>query len=132
MFGAGTAWVLLAVTDRPAPPVLDDAYACTHVVDDLYGQLLSLGNGGTAFAWMLGLLGLEHELPDEIDRLMASVPAGSEGLCFWPLLVPGAAGLEPGAKGRLLGLQLSHRRAHLLAPSWKAWLMSWLGTFASC
>ncbi len=114
MFGAGTAWVLLAVTDQLALPVLADAFACTHVVEGLYGQLLSLGNGGTAFAWMLGLLGLEREATGEIDRLMASVPAGSDGLCFWPLLIPGAAGLEPGAKARLLGLQLSHRRAHLL------------------
>ena len=114
MFGAGTAWVLLAVSDRLAPPVLDGAFACTHVVEGLYGQLLSLGNGGTAFAWALGLLGLERESAEEIDRLMASVPAGSDGLCFWPLLIPGAAGLEPGTKGRFLGLQLSHRRAHVL------------------
>ena len=95
MFGAGTAWVLLAVSDQPAPPVLDDAFACTHVVEGLYGQLLSLGNGGTAFAWTLGLLGLEREAPEEIDRLMASVPAGSDGLVF--LAAVDSRGRRPGA-----------------------------------
>ncbi len=114
LFGAGTAWVLLAVSDQPAPPVLADAFACTHVVEGLYGQLLSLFNGGSAFAWTRGLLGLDKAAPEELDRLMASVPAGSDGLCFWPLLVSGVAGLEPGAKGRLLGLQLCHRAEHVL------------------
>jgi len=46
MVGAGTAWVLLAVSDRLAPPVIDEAFVCTHVVDGLFGQILSLVNAG--------------------------------------------------------------------------------------
>jgi sugar (pentulose or hexulose) kinase len=115
MFGAGTAWVLLAVSEQLTAPVIDDAFTCTHVVEGLHGQILSLVNGGSAFAWALQLLRLEHERPEEIDRLMEEVPAGSDGLCFWPLLAPlGAAGLPPGTRGRLLGIELSHRPAHVL------------------
>ena len=41
---------------------------------------------------------------EDLDRL-----AGSDGLRFWPFLAPsGAAGLAPGTRGRLSGLQLSH------------------------
>ena len=51
MFGAGTAWVLLAVTNQLLPPVTDDALVSHHVVDRLWGQIVSMRNGGSAFAW---------------------------------------------------------------------------------
>jgi xylulokinase len=49
MVGTGTAWVLLAVNDRLAAPVIDEAFVCNHVVEGLSGQILSLVNGGSAF-----------------------------------------------------------------------------------
>ncbi|MBM4044067.1 MAG: hypothetical protein FJ279_03055 [Planctomycetes bacterium] len=114
MFGAGTAWVLLATTARLASPVIDSAFVCTHVLDGLYGQMLSLANGGSAFRWALNLLGLSGRSGGELDELMASVPAGSEGVRFWPLLATSGAGLAPGTTGRLMGLRLSHGPAHIL------------------
>ncbi len=115
MLGTGTAWVLLAATARLVEPVIDDAFVCTHVVDGLYGHMLSLRNGGSAFAWMADLLGLDWQDSEEADRLLVSAPAGSDGVRFWPFLAPGAgAGLKPGTAGRLAGLRLSHGRAHLL------------------
>lgn len=114
MLGTGTAWVLLAVSDRRREPVSDNAFVCHHVVEGLEGQIVSLVNGGSAVTWALELMGLGDRSPAQIEQLLASVPAGSDGVCCWPFLAPaGAAGLTPGAKGRLWGLELSHRPAHV-------------------
>jgi xylulokinase len=115
MFGAGTAWVLLAVNNQLLPPITDDALVSHHVVDGLYGQILSMRNGGSAFAWALKLLALEKLSRAEIDQHLRSVPPGSDGLTFRPLLASfGATGVAAGTKGCLDGLQLSHRPAHAL------------------
>jgi xylulokinase len=115
MFGAGTAWVLLAVSDRLAPPVIPQAFVCTHVVEGLYGQILSLVNGGSSFSWAAGLLGLRGKAPVVLDQMLERVPAGSDGVRFWPLLAPGGGvGLEAGAAGRLTGLRLSHTAGDIM------------------
>ena len=115
MVGTGTAWVLLSVSDHLPAPVIDEAYVCGHLVEGLFGQILSLVNGGSALAWALELMGLAGKASGEVEALLASAPAGSAGLAFWPFLVPaGASGLAPGTKGQLSGLQLSHRPAHVV------------------
>ena len=115
MFGAGTAWVLLAVSDRPVATATDDALFCTHLVPNLYGQILSLTNGGSSFQWAINLLGLQALTPEEMDRMILDVPAGCDGLHFWPLLSSfDVAGLQPGTRGRLMGLQLYHGQAHVM------------------
>lgn len=115
MVGTGTAWVLLAVGDQLPAPVIDDAFVCGHVIEGLFGQILSLVNGGSALAWALELMGLAAKGSGEVETLLASAPAGSAGLAFWPFLVPAdASGLAPGTKGQLSGLQLSHRPAHVV------------------
>lgn len=115
MFGSGTAWVLLAVTDHPVRTITRDAFFCDHVVPELYGQIVSLTNGGSAFAWSLKLLGLEHKSQKEIDAIISSVPAGGNGLRFWPFLASfDAFGIKPGTRGRLNGLQLYHGSADVL------------------
>jgi sugar (pentulose or hexulose) kinase len=115
MFGAGTAWVLLAATDRLAAPVVPEAFVCTHVVEGLYGQMLSMVNGGSSFAWATKMLGLDGKSAGEVDALLERAPAGAEGIRFWPLLAPGGgAGLGPGTAGRLSGLRLSHGPPHIL------------------
>lgn len=115
MFGAGTAWVLLATVEHLSEPVIPEAFVCTHLAEGLYGQLLSLGNGGSSLAWAVRLLGLEGTGPRELDELLGRVVAGSDGLRFWPLLGPkGGAGLRPETRGRLMGLKLSHRAEHIL------------------
>jgi xylulokinase len=110
MFGAGTAWVLLAVTTDPAQPVTPAGFVCRHPVPGLFGQMLSLVNGGSAVGWAVRLMGLEHAGGIDLDPLMSSVPPGADGLRFVPLLAPGSR-LGP---GRVTGLTLSHGREHLL------------------
>ena len=114
-FGAGTAWVLLANTDRLARPIVNSAFVCSHPVPHVFGQMLSMTNGGSAVEWVMDLLGHAHSSLGSVDELAQSVPAGSHGLRFWPLLAAGAAADAPfEGGGRLDGLTLSHQPAHLV------------------
>ncbi|MHC4716234.1 MAG: FGGY-family carbohydrate kinase, partial [Planctomycetota bacterium] len=115
MFGAGTAWVLMAVSDRMMTSAGNNGFVCAHVVDGRFGQIMSMGNGGSAVTWALKLLGMEDAGGSRVDELLDSVPAGADGVRFWPFLAPtGGAGLGPGRSGRLAGLKLGHGPAHVL------------------
>ena len=115
MVGTGTAWVLLAVGGSRTAPATPDAFVCHHVVEGLWGQILSLVNGGSALAWALELTGHNGKGGAEIDRLLESAPPGCDGLRCRPLLaalVP--AGVAPNTKGQFSGLQLSHGAGHVV------------------
>ena len=114
MVGIGTAWVLLAVSAALPRKAVCTAYACRHVIEGLYGQMLPLGNGGSAVAWALELLGLSGLGGDEIDRQLRDAGVGSQGVCCWPFLAVSGAGLPSETAGRLHGLRLGHGRAALL------------------
>jgi len=106
-FGSGTAWVLLAAAPSLTQLAIPEAFLSTSVVEDLYGQLLSMGNGGSSFAWAVRTLNLGAITREQIDALMSAIPAGSAGLRFRPLLATGA-------RGRLDGIGLMHTPGHVL------------------
>jgi len=115
MVGTGTAWVLLAVGSHRTAPATPDAFVCHHVVEELWGQILSLVNGGSALAWALELTGQNGRNGAEIDRLLESAPPGCDGLRCRPLLAALApAGVAPNTKGQFSGLQLSHGAGHVV------------------
>jgi sugar (pentulose or hexulose) kinase len=115
MLGTGTAWVLLAVSGSGARPATPDAFVCHHPVEGLWGQILSLENGGSALSWALELTGRREARREEIDRLLESAPPCSDGLLCWPMLAAlTVAGLPPNTRGRLSGLQLSHGPGHVV------------------
>ncbi len=115
MFGAGTAWVLLSVGAALAPPVAGIALVGRHPVAGRYGQMLSMVNGGSSLSWVVRTLNLGTPAVEEIDGLLRSVPDGSAGLRFRPLLSAGGGqGLPAGRAGRLDGLRLEHTSAHIL------------------
>jgi xylulokinase len=114
-FGAGTAWVLLANAGALSPPAVPDAFVCRHPVDGLYGQLLSMTNGGSAIHWAVNMAGNQCAASNGIDDMLDTIAPGAEGLHFWPFLsggprVNGVARM----KGRLSGITLAHGPAHLL------------------
>ncbi len=114
-FGAGTAWVLLANAGALRPPVVNEAYVCQHPVDNLYGQMLSMRNGGSAIQWALCLLGTSGATTDQIDTMLEAVPPGSDGLRCWPFLSGGPQGNEFGCRnGRLFGITLAHGPNHVV------------------
>lgn len=114
-FGAGTAWVLLANDRQLKPPVTPDAFACSHPVPGLFGQMLSVRNGGSAIDWVLKLLGQNSVSPGTVDQMVEQTPAGSDGLRFWPLLTPIAAiDATMASGGSITGVTLSHEPRHFL------------------
>ena len=113
--GTGTAWVLVANTAKLTGPVARSTFVCPHPVSGLFGQLLSMGNGGSALDWVLKLTGRESISGDRLDDTLDQVPPGSDGLRFRPLLLTGkklARSMKPG--GRLSGITLGHTSGHLL------------------
>ncbi len=114
MVGTGTAWVLLHISDQSRVPVTDEAFVCHHLLDQLWGQILSMVNGGSSLNWALELAGKSKD-SDTIEQLLAAAPPGSDGLIFWPFLTSfGASGLAPGIRGRLAGIQLHHTAPHFM------------------
>jgi sugar (pentulose or hexulose) kinase len=114
MIGTGTAWVLLAVTESLPRPVAGKGLVCTHVIDGLFGQILSMGNGGASVTWACGLVGMPDRGP-ELEEAIGSVEPGAEGVRFWPLLAGfDPAGVPPGATGRFTGLRLGTTPRHLV------------------
>jgi xylulokinase len=113
--GTGTAWVLLANAGRLSPPAVPDAFVCSHPVAGLYGQMLSMVNGGSSIQWAMDLLGHQRADGPTVDQLLDAAPPGAEGLRFWPFLSNGPKG-KGGArlKGQLSGITLAHERSHLI------------------
>jgi sugar (pentulose or hexulose) kinase len=113
MIGAGTAWVLLAVSDKRKVPVTENAFVCHHVSEH-WGQIVSLVNGGSSLTWALELMGFSKRSSGEIEQLLRSAPAGSDGVSFRPFMVrAGGEGVASDIKGSFAGLQLTHQPAHL-------------------
>lgn len=127
--GSGTAWVLLANCEKLTRPAASTTFVCSHLVPGLFGQMLSMGNGGSAFDWALGLTGCRDLDGAAIDDLLECVPAGCEGLRFRPTLLPcrtcfdsdsdsdsdeNGVGKVDGVGGVLSGVRPNHGPAHLL------------------
>ena len=112
--GTGTAWAMVANSGRLGTPVTRHAIVCPHPVRGLYGQLLSMVNGGSAIEWAARLTGTPLS-PQEIDRAMEAVGPASDGLLFWPHLA-GLSGSQAAAQrgGRIAGITFAHGPNHLL------------------
>ena len=113
--GTGTAWVLVANTDKLARPVAQSTFVCPHPVGGIFGQLLSMSNGGSALDWVLELTGRKSISDDDLDRTLAQIQPGSDGLRFRPLFLTGKR-IGPAMKsgGQLTGITLAHSAGHLL------------------
>jgi sugar (pentulose or hexulose) kinase len=115
MLGAGTAWVLLAISDTAGVPVDGAGLVGRHVVSGIHGHMLAMANGGACLSWVLRTLNLGDKGIVEVDALMSTIPSGCAGLRFLPLLSEeGGHGLRRGSEGRLDGLRLRHTAAHIV------------------
>jgi xylulokinase len=112
--GTGTAWAMIVHSSRLAHPVTRQAIVCQHPVRGLFGQMLSMVNGGSTIEWIARVTGRTPSC-SEVDAAMESVPPGSDGLVFWPHLVCLAGTDAPAqAGGRIAGITLAHGPDHLL------------------
>lgn len=113
MFGAGTAWVLVAVADQAIRPVVPSAWISRHVLPERWGQLFSLSVGGSVIQWAAQMVGLDEAGASRIDALAGSVAPGADGLRLWPFL-DATGGKQRPESGSMRGLRLSHTSADFL------------------
>ncbi|MDD3214049.1 MAG: FGGY family carbohydrate kinase [Eubacteriales bacterium] len=118
LIATGTAWAVVAVTDTPMTKDPSRAAVSRHVVPGLWGALLSMDNGGNSLEWLRGALkpvsGGELLPLEQLGRLAAGCPAGSDGLTFYPFF--SGSEYPPGfakAKAGFSGLSLAHDVGHM-------------------
>ena len=114
MFGAGTAWVLMAISSGLPRPIVPEALICHHVAEGLHGQILSLQTGGSALRWVKDFLGLQDLSEEAFDELLEQTAPGAGGVECWPFFAPAPpTGLGKTVRARFTGLQFGTQRAQL-------------------
>jgi sugar (pentulose or hexulose) kinase len=117
--GTGSSLAWRAVTHDPHPDPRGRLCISRHVVPDqhLY-EMVAVGSG-TTLSWFREALatvpGGDAPSYEQLIAEAAAVPAGSDGLLFYPY--PDGATLpeeHPSARGAFLGITAHHRRAHLV------------------
>lgn len=107
MVATGTAWVVLAITDRllfsesrVSPGI--------HPVRGLYGAMASLVSAGSALKWYKNLIGEDYA---SLDAGAAARREHAADLFFAPYLAgAGFPHPDPNEPSRLIGLKLAHDR----------------------
>ncbi|NMC79910.1 MAG: FGGY-family carbohydrate kinase [Chloroflexi bacterium] len=83
---------------------------------DIPGKYIASGcmaSSGSLIKWFRNQLAPELDYP-ELDRLAEDIPAGSEGLILLPYFLGEKTPIQdPLARGTLVGLTLTHSRAHI-------------------
>ncbi|TFV70770.1 carbohydrate kinase [Blastococcus sp. CT_GayMR19] len=95
----------------PPRPVEDPVVHCYADVEDGWYAMAALQNGGSAWAWVRGVLGLSW---GELFEAAAAVPPGAGGVAFRPFLAGERGGVAgPADRGGWTGLQPGTTRADL-------------------
>lgn len=109
LIGSGTAWVVVAVTDKPQPDANPAGCVSRHVVPERFGNLVSLEAGGASLEWWRRLLARGRPLPEWDEITAATVPDPDRTPVFLPFLhgcsFPAVA---PQLRGVLHGLEADH------------------------
>jgi xylulokinase len=116
-FGGSADIIIATETLKPDARLYTDY----HLIPGLYAPNGCMASGGTALNWMAEWLApptAPGQTPHQaLDRLAATVPAGSEGLTCLPYFLGEKTPLhDPLARGVLTGLSLNHTRGHI----WRA------------
>jgi xylulokinase len=115
----GTSGVVLAATDGPALDPGGRVHTFCHGVP---GRWLVMGvtqAAGLSLRWFREQFGMSVdrrlESYDELTLEAAKAPPGCEGLLWAPYLMgERTPHLDPAARGMLVGLTISHTRAHVI------------------
>jgi xylulokinase len=110
---------VLTASDRVLPD--PRMYIDYHLIPDLYVPNGCMSTGGSGLNWFAANFagGLT---PPQLDRLAQDIPAGSDGVSILPYFLGEKSPIhDPGARGVICGLSLSHRQGHI----WRALLESY-------
>lgn len=117
MLSTGTAWVLIAVTDRLVFDTKSFLSPCMHIVPERFGVMSSLETGGISMDWFKNKVAScegYQETYEEIDRNVRMKGPGADGLLFYPHFAGTTCPTwSKSSKGAFLGLTLFHDRYHM-------------------
>jgi xylulokinase len=117
MVNIGTATGVQVYLSEPAFDPSQTLNCAAHVVPGAWEMEGHTQASGVVLRWFRDEFG-EAGRPDAYDQLVneaAGAPPGSNGLIFLPTFNGSTAPIvDPNARGALLGLQLSHKRSHII------------------
>ncbi|MBP6181053.1 gluconokinase [Flavobacterium sp.] len=88
---------------------------CYHLMDNQYLKLGAVNNGAIVLQWLKESILKTDESFEELFEQAKIIPAGCEGLLFVPYLLGERAPIwDASAQGTLLGIQITHTKAHLI------------------
>ncbi len=112
----GTSGAIRVMVDRPGTDSQRRVF-CYQLTDERWAVGGAISNGGAVLEWVGGTLAPElgDHAKEQLIRVAAEAPAGSDGLLMLPyLLSERAPHWSAVAKGAYIGLSRGHRRAHLV------------------
>ncbi len=115
----GTSGVVFAATDRPALDPKGRVHTFCHAVPGRWHVMGVTQGAGLSLRWFRDRFGAGvDDGRDPYERLSeeaATVPPGSDGVLWAPYLMgERTPHLDPHARAALVGLNASHRRAHVV------------------
>jgi xylulokinase len=119
----GTSGVVFAATDRPATDPKGRIHTFCHAIPERWHVMGVTQAAGLSLRWFRDTFGANSSASATSDRdpyeflldEAARAPVGAEGLLWAPYLMgERTPHLDPNARGALLGITPSHRRAHIL------------------
>ncbi len=111
----GTSGVVFAATDRPAVDPHGRLHTFCHAIPGRWHVMGVTQAAGLSLRWFRELVNDGRDPYDRLTSEAATVPAGSDGLLWAPYLMgERTPHLDPHARGALVGLTASHRRAHIV------------------
>jgi gluconokinase len=88
---------------------------CYHLIDNQYLKLGAVNNGAIILQWLKESLLKTNESYETLLEQAAAIPAGSDGLLFVPYLLGERAPIwDAEAQGTLLGIKITHNKAHFI------------------
>ncbi len=124
----GTSGVVFAATDRPALDPRGRLHTFCHAIPGRWHVMGVTQAAGLSLRWFRDVFGIASGGPastasrsitrdpyEFLSEEAAAAPPGAEGLLWAPYLMgERTPHLDPNARGALVGIRPSHRRAHIL------------------
>lgn len=119
----GTSGAVRVVTDKPKTDPKARVF-CYYLAKNMWVVGGPVNNGGVVFRWVRDQLCAPEKVTAEqmhidpydlLTEIAAKIPAGSDGLLFFPFLGGERAPIwDANARGSFFGLNRTHTRAHMI------------------
>jgi len=137
--GTGTGSVVEVPLSEPAIDIEGRLHCCCHVIPDTWEYEAIITTTGASLRWFRDTLGIEEKIEarkagqdpyDLLTEKATKVPAGSDGLFFYPYLTGAfSPKFNEKARGVYFGITLSHTKGHFVRAILEGVAFQYLETF---